>query len=183
MSTLSLALSLLQADRRSEEGWRQLYLELRPLLVARFYRGGARQRADVEDLYQTTLLRLYEYGRFDQLQNDGELKAYASTIASRVLIDWQARVRKAAEEGLEEAGPAKAGSEFEETEEDWGTMLRTRDLPPEVLGMLSENDRKLIGLLAAGYTAEGIANELGLKPGSVRVRFHRLRKRLDELGR
>jgi len=180
MSTLAQALSLLQADRKSEEGWRLLYLGLRPTLVTRFFRGGVHQRSDVEDLYQNTLLRLFEYADFMQLHSEGEIKAYSTTIASRVMIDWLVKRKKAAEQGLEEASQAGVSPDPRE-EETLLAAIHARDVPPEVLALLTKEDRKLIDLLTSGYTTAGIANELGLKPGSVRVRFHRLRQRLAGL--
>jgi DNA-directed RNA polymerase specialized sigma24 family protein len=96
------------------------------------------------------------------------------------MIDWLAKRRKAAEQGLEEESQAGVSPGPLE-EETLAAATLTRALPPEVLALLTEEDRKLIDLLTSGYTTAGIANELGLKSGSVRVRFHRLRRKLAGL--
>lgn len=137
---------------------------------------------EAEDLTQETFLRAH--ARFDSLRDPGAVRGWLYRIATHVCLD---RLRQrptpaaslndnVAAEAIESVpSPAPSALELALREETGVCVQRCLDF-------LSDSYRAVILLHEAhSLTAPEIANLLGENVGTVKIRLHRARKRLQEI--
>ncbi len=149
--------------------------------IYRYLLGMVHSPAEAEDLTQDTFLRAYE--RRESLRDKNAVRGWLYRIATHVCLD---RLRQKATavslDGPEGArvmdsapSPAPSAVEVSERHETGACVQRCLDF-------LSDNYRAVILLHEAhGLTAPEIAELLGESVGSVKIRLHRARRRLQEV--
>lgn len=124
---------------------------------------------DRQDLRQEILLQAWQaYPRF---RGEARFSTWLYRIGLNVALTSLQRTKKHAADLLNDdlARPAPA------------TPFEAEDQLQAVLQRLSAVDRTLLVMSMDGYGNEEIADALGLSPGAVRTRLHRLRHRVEEL--
>jgi RNA polymerase sigma-70 factor (ECF subfamily) len=137
--------------------------------------------AEAEDLTQDTFLRAYAHR--DSLRNPNAVRGWLYRIATRVCLDRLRR--RGAQIGLdgEEGGqgadslPSESPSALEIAErEETGACVQ------RCLDFLSDSYRAVLLLHEAhSLTAPEIAELLGESVGTVKIRLHRARRKLEEI--
>jgi RNA polymerase sigma-70 factor (ECF subfamily) len=137
--------------------------------------------AEAEDLTQDTFLRAYAHR--DSLRNPNAVRGWLYRIATRVCLDRLRR--RGAQIGLdgEEGGqgadslPSESPSALEIAErEETGACVQ------RCLDFLSDSYRAVLLLHEAhSLTAPEIAELLGENVGTVKIRLHRARRKLEEI--
>ena len=136
---------------------------------------------EAEDLTQDTFLRAYEHR--DSLRDPNAVRGWLYRIATRICLDrLRQRVPQVSldrEEGLTSANsvpsPSPSALEIAEREETGACVHRCLDF-------LSDNYRAVILLYEAhSLTVPEIAQLLGESVGTVKIRLHRARRKLQEI--
>ena len=140
-----------------------------------------RDPAEAEDLAQETFLRAH--CRQDTLRDPKAARGWLYRIATRVCVDHlRKRARQAALDGEEEPQhEARAVSEAPSAQER-AERAETSACVQRCLDYLPDSYRAVILLYEAhGLTAPEIAELLGVSPGTIKIRLHRARRRLQEV--
>lgn len=123
---------------------------------------------DRQDLHQEILLQAWQaYPRF---RGEARFSTWLYRIGLNVALTSLQRTKKHATEPLPAEGPAAPTAPFE-----------ADDRLQYVLRQFSAVDRTLLVMAMDGHTNDEIADALGLSPGNLRTRLHRLRHRAAEL--
>ncbi|HEX5659387.1 MAG TPA: sigma-70 family RNA polymerase sigma factor [Polyangiales bacterium] len=145
-----------------------LVRELGPLLVA-LARRSPIQGEDAEDLVQDTWLSALTSSA--SFEGRSSVRTWLSTILRRRVVD---KIRR-----------ARVSTPYEDdvhSQQDATDPVESRELVERALAMLSElgdAEREALALCAIGELDRGEAcEELGISPGSLRVRLHRARRKL-----
>ena len=155
-------------------------------IVARVLLGPAlRPHFDSLDLVQSvhrSLLMGLQSDKFD-ISTPEKLIALASTMVRRkVARKWrrqrrQVRVGAGGSESL-----AQTLSSLSSTEADPAAAAQYNDQLQRLCENLNETERRMLELRLEGYTSGEVAEQLGLHAVALRVRWTRLRKRLQDSG-
>jgi len=162
--------------RRSQEGDKDAFGEIYNLFLKRIFRFvyfSVRDRELAADLTQTTFLKAWQSIKKFSLQR-GSFQAFLFTIARNLVIDHG---RKKKEVSLETIADFPS---FENPEEDMERLSEKR----RVLQALSKLDRQDREIVVFRYFEElsfsEIARVTGKREGAVRVKVHRVLKKLKE---
>lgn len=149
-------------------------------------RVGVREVHDREDIVQQVFLELWKArGHEAVCPHRFALNAFMRTRVTHRMIDrWKAQRRRPEQlvgefcQRLDvEAWPSA------DSAENWASVVDSAKWITELVNALSERERGHVVLVALGVGPQTRAELLGLSPGAERVRWHRLRKRLqDQLG-
>ena len=142
-----------------------------------------RRRDEVEDLAQEIFLKAYRAIRSYNFQSS--FATWLSRIAVNHCYDYLRKVRASRLSYYSEMTEESA-HELERKAEsppprglDHGEKLALRDFVGRLLARAPEDDRVVLTLKELeDYSVEEIAELLGLKPSTVKVRLHRARKRM-----
>jgi RNA polymerase sigma-70 factor, ECF subfamily len=149
--------------------------------IRRYIAGMVKDAAEAEDLTQETFLRAYR--RRATLRDPDAARGWLYRIATHVCLDrLRQRVRHVSLDGEEgERGTvavAAASPSAQETVE----RAETSACVQRCLDFLPDSYRAAILLYEAhGLTAAEIAELLGVSLGTVKIRLHRARRRLQEV--
>ena len=151
-------------------------------VLQRFFMAKIRSLEESEDLAQATLLKIhFARERFDPEQS---LKTWVFTIGNRVLIDhWRARskpdrahaadVMEIAESEVDDTETAKLGTP---------ERLVLKKTLEKGMAKLKPIERDIVYLYAVeGFTMREIADVHGLSEGAIKVRAHRVWKKLRDI--
>jgi RNA polymerase sigma-70 factor (ECF subfamily) len=157
-------------------------------VVARVLLGPAlRPYLDSVDVVQSvhrSLLVGLRGGKFD-LAGPAGLVALAVTMLRRKVARQWRHLRKQQRFSLGDAAGPEDGDRLDArpgAAADPAAEAAFRDAARKLYGQLSEVEQQMLDLRLQGFDTEEIAGRLGLNPIALRVRFSRLRKRLEENG-
>ncbi len=157
-------------------------------IVARVLLGPAlRPYLDSVDVVQSvhrSLLAGLQVGKFD-LSSPAALVALAVTMLRRKVARQWRHLRKQqrlsdpdkSEDTRIDPLDARPGSTPDPAEE-----VAFHDAAGKLYEQLGETEQQMLDLRLQGFSTDEIAQKLGLHPIALRVRFSRLRKRLEETG-
>lgn len=159
---------------RAQRGEKEAFGEIYNLFIKRIFRFvyfSVRDHELAQDLTQNTFLRAWRsIGNFSLAR--GSFQAFLFTIARNLVIDWQ---RKKKEISLEKIGEHVL---YENPEEDVEREYEKR-IVWQAISKLEERDKQIVVLrYFEELTFFEIAKILGKKEGAVRVRIHRVLKKL-----
>jgi len=170
------ASQLVDALRRSRgdtELWGMFYRHMHATVFYTAYRLAQGQHAAAEDITQEAFLRFFENANLDEIPDDEHAAAYLRQVARNLFRD---RMRSAESKNisLSELPEYSTGIYYEE---DQNQLLI--DIERLASG-LNEAERTLLQDLLAGLSPAEIALKEGTSHGAIRLRTHRLRKKLAE---
>ena len=156
-------------------------------MVARVLLGRAlRPYLDSVDLVQSVhrslmiALRTRDY----DLENPEQLVALAITMVRRKTArHWRRMQRQKRMDGASDSqNLAVVMASLCDSREDPAEEAQFTDLIERLCDELDETERRMLDLRLQGYTSPEVAAELGMHAVAIRVRWTRLRKRLQERG-
>jgi RNA polymerase sigma-70 factor (ECF subfamily) len=157
-------------------------------VVARVLLGPAlRPYLDSTDVVQSvhrSLLVGLRGGKFDLAGPSGLVALAVTMLRRKVARQWRhlrKQQRLSVGDALEEA-PADPLDARPGSAPDPAAEAAFRDAAKNLYEQLSEPEQQMLDLRLQGFTTDDIAERLGLHPVALRVRFSRLRKRLEESG-
>jgi RNA polymerase sigma-70 factor (ECF subfamily) len=155
-------------------------------IVARVLLGPAlRPHFDSLDLVQSvhrSLLMGLQSDKFD-ISTPEKLVALASTMVRRkVARKWRRERRQVSLNPAESANLAQTLVSLSSTETDPAAAAQYNDQLQHLCESLNETERRMLELRLEGYTSGEVAQQLGLHAVALRVRWTRLRKRLQDSG-
>jgi RNA polymerase sigma factor (sigma-70 family) len=157
-------------------------------VIARVLLGPAlRPYLDSTDVVQSvhrSLLVGLRGGKFD-LAGPSALVALAVTMLRRKVARQWRHLRKQQRLSVGEAPEADPAAPLDArpgADPDPAAEAAFRDAAGKLYEQLTEPEQQMLDLRVQGFTTDEIAERLGLHPVALRVRFSRLRKRLEENG-
>ena len=140
-----------------------------------------RDPAEAEDLTQETFLRAHF--RQDALRNPKAARGWLYRIATRVCVDHlRKRARQVALDSEEEPGHEALAVSATPSAQERAERAETSACVQRCLDYLPDSYRAVILLYEAhGLTAPEIAELLGVSLGTIKIRLHRARRRLQEV--
>jgi len=172
-----------RAGRGDEEALTRLleYCEPKFRIIARVSLGPLlRPQLDTLDLVQSMKRMLIPGLRAGlyELDSPDQLVALAATIIRRkVALYWRRQKKQAVLRLAEQALGSAEDSLVEHRIQDW----ENEEFLTRLLETLSEDERQLFRMQLEGLTIVEIARHLGCRPGPLRARLSRLRKKLRTL--
>jgi RNA polymerase sigma-70 factor (ECF subfamily) len=152
--------------RRFEAAYRELYAPICGYTLRRI-----REPEDAAEVIAETFATLWR--RFDRCPQGDELRPWLFGVARRVIANQRRGERRRTALGERLAANVEPD-----------TMPTPDEAPSELaraFASLSESDRELLSLVAwEGLTREELAIALGTNRAAVRIRLHRVRKRLRD---
>jgi RNA polymerase sigma-70 factor (ECF subfamily) len=172
-------------DLSAQERLCQQY-EPKVRIVARVLLGPAlRPHFDSLDLVQSvhhSLLVGLRDAKFD-ISSPEKLIALASTIVRRkVARKWRTLRRQQPVGGRTAEGLAQTLSSLSSPSADPAKAAEFNDQIERLCENLTDVERRMLELRLEGYTSSEVASQLGLHAVALRVRWTRLRKRLQDAG-
>lgn len=151
-----------------------LFQELSAILSA-YFNAKTKNPTDSEELTQNTLLKIHMHRL--SFNKDLPLRTWIFTIAARTLTDhWRSRGRQT-DRIDSEAEIERIGNPT-----DTLGLLETRDQCEKLLAHLSPADRELLRVYAVDDLAvTEIADRHGVSEGAMKVKLHRIYKKLRDL--
>lgn len=176
----SKRLNLQQIKDRNEEALRDLFNLLLPLLSrrARVYSSELRLSGlDVDDLVQDALLKIYAHLDKAPLDDESRFLAWCNVIARNVLLDSARKFRRRDLECDYYDAVVEESAAVEMSDPGVANLLKS------LLDNLSQEDREVILLRAAGKPLAEIAEARGLSRATIYRRYRSivdvLRERLE----
>jgi RNA polymerase sigma factor (sigma-70 family) len=127
----------------------------------------ADQTEDRNDLHQEILLQAWK--SFPNFRGDARFSTWLYRVGLNVSIT-KLNDRK-----------QQVSTELDEAIQGNPTPFESDDQLRYVLQQLNPLDRTLIVMSMDGYTNDEIAETLGISPGNVRTKLHRIRQKIDKL--
>lgn len=180
---VSFADLVARAGRGDEDALTRLleYCEPKFRIIARVSLGPLlRPQLDTLDLVQSMKRMLIPGLRAGlyELDSPDQLVALAATIIRRkVALYWRRQKKQAVLRLAEQALGSAEDSLVEHRVQDW----ENEEFLARLLESLSEDERQLFRMQLEGLTIVEIARHLGCRPGPLRARLSRLRKKLRNL--
>jgi RNA polymerase sigma factor (sigma-70 family) len=175
---LDSVLGRLAADRADEGAWLALYQYAWPRVMAISHRIVHGRRELAEDVAQEVFLRLLKYTDLARFPSSTELLRYLAVVARNAARDLQR------EHGESSDLPEIPDATIPEALKSDAMLLSTAEvahLLTKLSGKLGDQDRRLVDLLAQGFTVGEIARNLGISYSNAGVRIHRLRRVVGKL--
>jgi len=173
---LEALLSRIGENRGDERAWAGLYDLAWPRAIAIAYRLVRGRRALAEDVGQEVFLRLLRYADLSRLGSGEDFYKYLAKMVENVCRDL---IRKELAAGL-------TNIDIEEIAENLASdaspsdLIENREFISRIEESLSDEDKRLVRLLAEGYKVQEIADRLGLSYSNAGVRIHRIRRQLHK---
>lgn len=179
-SRVEAALTRLALSRQDESAWSELYRAMWPLVISTTYRELAGSRGEAEDAAQEVFKRLLLYCQFDKFSSASSFRSYVRAMSVNAARDARAATlaREIAYDERDERllRYSRASGSQEE-------LAIAKDTRQRIAGLLSDQDKRLLELVAGGYRIAEVATQMKLTNTAVGVRLYRLRVRLKrELG-
>jgi RNA polymerase sigma-70 factor (ECF subfamily) len=170
------ALTLLRDSPSDPSGWRELYRDLWPYVIAICFRTLKGRRQEAEDVAQTVFLRLARTGLIQRFDSAQQLRAYVGKMAHNCSIDF---LRTEARTNLREPTPIESGlANPSPLILEW---LVVDEQLQRIIAALSSSDHALLEYVLEGLSTEELCERLSTTPAATRVRLHRLRNRIRKL--
>jgi RNA polymerase sigma factor (sigma-70 family) len=173
---IELVLRRLAEDRGDEGAWTALYTRFRPFVYTLAYRRTAGSRELARDATQEVFFRLIKYCPFAKLTEADAFRAYLSVVTRNAMAVLRRREPDAEVQAGILGSPDAEWSEPVLTPH--GETVELRQLLQRALGELPEEEQRLLAMRLEGYSQQEMADRLGISPGNVAVRLHRIRARL-----
>jgi len=149
--------------------------------IRRYILGMVRDPAEAEDLTQETFLRAYSH--WDSLRDKNAARGWLYRIATHACLDrLRQRVQHVSLDGEEGARSTASAPSPSPSAQEVAERAETSVCVQRCLDYLSDSYRAVI-LLYEGHslTAPEIAELLGESVGTVKIRLHRARRKLQEI--
>jgi len=183
----ALLLLVAQGDVQAQDRLCRQY-EPKLRIVARVMLGPAlRPHLDTMDLVQSvhrSLLVGLRDDKFD-ISSPEKLVALASTIVRRKIArKWRKhrRQQRLGSHSNESGSLANAINSLSSPDGNPAEIAQYHDQVEHLCRNLNETEQRMLDMRLDGYTTAEVAEELGIHPVALRVRWTRLRQRLDEAG-
>jgi RNA polymerase sigma-70 factor (ECF subfamily) len=149
--------------------------------IRRYIASMVRDPAEAEDLTQETFLRAH--CRQETLRDPKSARGWLYRIATRVCLDrLRQRARQPVAGGDGDAQPEQAAVETAPSAQERTERTETSACVQRCLDYLPDSYRAVILLYEAhGLTVPEIAELLRVNVGTVKIRLHRARRRLQEV--
>jgi len=149
--------------------------------IRRYISGMVRDPAEAEDLTQETFLRAH--CRQETLRDPNAARGWLYRIATHVCLDrLRTRVRQPSLDSAQEPEHGRAMALETPPAHERLERAETSACVQRCLDYLPDSYRAVILLFEAhGLTAPEIAELLGVSVGTVKIRLHRARRRLQEV--
>ena len=161
---------------RAQAGDKDAFGQIYNLFYRRIYRYCKFNLAgEAQDICQETFLRAYKsLGKFSE-KRGGSFQAYLFAIARNLIIDYRRKKKDV---------PLKEYHDIEK-EDNLENEIQRKEGKLQVhtaLSRLKEPDRQIVVLrYFEEMTTYEVASAVGMKEGAVRVRLHRILKKLKEI--
>lgn len=163
---------------RAQEGERDAFGKIYNLFyrrIFRFCKFNVAQETDAQDLCQETFLRAYRHLSTFSERKGGSFQAYLFKIARNLIIDARRKKKDV---------PLKDWHDVEKADdlgEEIDKEFRKQNLQ-EAIAKLPESERQIVILrYFEEMTTTEVAEVVGMREGALRVRSHRILKKLKEL--
>lgn len=183
----ALLILVAQGDAQAQDRLCRQY-EPKLRIVARVMLGPAlRPHLDTMDLVQSvhrSLLVGLRDQKFD-ISSPEKLVALASTIVRRKIARKWRKHRRQQRLG---PSPSPSGSladainALSSPDANPADIAQYQDQVEQLCQSLNETEKRMLDMRLEGFTSAEVAEELGIHPVALRVRWTRLRQRLDEAG-
>lgn len=188
MEDFSALLQLVaQGDKQAQDRLCRHY-EPKVRIVARVLLGPAlRPHLDTMDVVQSvhrSLLMGLRDQKFD-ISSPEKLVALASTMVRRKIArKWRRhrRQQRMTSQAVDSSVLADHISQLSSPDGDPAAAAQYRDQVERLCHNLNDTERRMLDMRLQGFTSAEVAQELGVHPVALRVRWTRLRQRLDEAG-
>lgn len=149
--------------------------------ICRYIAGMVRDAAEAEDLTQETFLRAHR--RQEALRDAKAARGWLYRIATHVCVDHlRKRARRVVLDRDEEAHDGRPAASESPSAHERVERAETSACVQRCLDYLPDSYRAVILLYGAhGLTAAEIAELLSVSVGTVKIRLHRARRRLQEV--
>lgn len=128
-----------------------------------------------EDLLQDVRLEAFRLLKSEKFRGESSLKTYLWRVTSNACVDRVRAQRRVCWEELDEVDHFD-GRPFQEVTRNLA-VSETRDLALKVLATMSAECIRLWQLLFEGHSYQQMSEMLGVRPGALRVRVLRCRKK------
>ncbi len=149
--------------------------------IYRYLLGMVHDPAEAEDLAQDTFVRAYE--RRESLRDKNAVRGWLYSIATRICLDrLRRRAAPVSLDGPEGAQVMDSAPSADPSAVEVNERLETSTCVQNCLDLLPHSYRAVILLHEAhGLTAPEIAGLLGESVGTIKIRLHRARRRLQDI--
>ena len=162
---------------RAKQGDKSAFSEIYNLFYLRLFRYcqfNVGKRETAQDLCQDTFLKAWQHLPSFSTQKGGSFQAFLFKIARNLIIDWS-RKKKTVPLGDQEIESEQSMADSLESQET------TKKVKSAIL-KLKEKERQIIILrYFEELTVREVAKIVGLREGALRVRTHRILKKLKEI--
>jgi RNA polymerase sigma-70 factor (ECF subfamily) len=131
------------------------------------------QPCDRDDLVQEIALQVWQ--NLDRFAGRSSLETWAYRVALNTALAWR---RKATTRANKLTQTVADVTELPDDRGSEGDVQRVLD---RFLGLLSDGDRAVLLLHLDGLSQADAAEVLGISEGAYRTRFHRIRRRFEEI--
>ena len=174
---MNAAMRLIE-DRNDHSAWNDIYTILWPYVAAIVFRSLSGHPALVNDVAQDVFVRLFRYCPFEDLQDAGAVRAYAARVARNECLRALPRASAIALHE-EPADPSSYWTDQHPADADPGLRdLETSWLIASMSEALTEDEMRLVTLLAAELSLAAIAADLDVSYSAAASKVWRLRKKL-----
>jgi len=133
-------------------------------------------REAAEDLFQDLALQLWQsLARFD---GRCQLTTWAYRVHLNTAMSWRRRAARRRRLPISDASTDQLGDRAAASADSESANLDSRI--NQLLASLGETDRAVLLMLLDNVPNEQIADVMGVSEGAIRVRLHRIRKRIEE---
>jgi DNA-directed RNA polymerase specialized sigma24 family protein len=176
--------ALVELRRRpdDEAAWATFYRYFRRQVAGQLFLAGVRRQDDVAELCQVVFTKFLEYSPWKDdwrtLPSRGRIAAYLRRVAESVRADYFTSRRAEPEvllDELDNRAIETAGLTVPGAPTPSPAALRER------LSGLSDDERRLLGMVIRGVPPKEIARQLRITYTAAGVRVHRLKARVREL--
>jgi len=164
--------------QRAQKGDKEAYGEIYKLYQKKIYRFSyymIQNQELAEDITQNTFIKAWRALPFFSLNKNGTIQAYLFKIARNLTIDYQRKRKEVSLEVIEDIMPS------DENLEEIVARQEEQEIVARSLKTLDEEERQIVVLrYFEDMSYEEISKVVGKNEGAIRVRLHRILKKLKE---
>ena len=164
--------------QRAQKGDKEAYGAIYELYQKKIYRFSyymIQNQELAEDITQNTFIKAWRALPSFSLNKNGTIQAYLFKIARNLTIDYQRKKKEASLEVIEDIMPS------DENLEEIVARREEREMVARALKTLDEEERQIVVLrYFEDMSYEEISKVVGKNEGAIRVRLHRILKKLKE---
>lgn len=170
------ALRTSESNERVEQAWSKIYRELWPYAYAIAYRSLGGDAESAKDATQDAFVRLARSVAVHHLENTAQLRRYFAVVVRHSAADWFRREHRRAHLAREvDLAIAHFVPDASPAADD---LIESDEVLSMVRRELSSQDATLLTRVIDGDSLDEIATDLKVNHGALRVRLHRLRRRI-----